>query len=83
VDPSALVLECSRLQLKGEFYTPIYETPEQKKSRLPDYRTVLQWSPEIKTEHGRQTLTFYTSELPANMLWLFKILLARVYAEVV
>jgi hypothetical protein len=66
VDPSALLLECSGLQLKREFYTPIYETPEQKKGRLPDYRTLLQWSPEIKTEHGRQTLTFYTSELPGK-----------------
>ncbi|MEP6595125.1 MAG: hypothetical protein ABJA71_04220, partial [Ginsengibacter sp.] len=67
LDPNSLVLEYSGLQLKREFYVPIYETSEQQKNRLPDYRTVLHWSPDIKTnEEGKQSLSFYTSDLPGK-----------------
>ena len=67
LDPNALVLEYEGLQLKREFYSPEYKTAQQRKSRLPDYRTLLHWSPEIKTdEHGKQSISFYTSDLPGK-----------------
>jgi hypothetical protein len=64
LDPNAVVLEYEGLQNQREFYSPVYETNEQIESRIPDFRNVLLWSPEIKTDTGgKTTLSFYSSEL--------------------
>lgn len=67
IDPNALVLEYEGLQLQREFYSPVYVTKEQEESRLPDFRNLLYWSPDIKTdEEGSSALDFYTSDRPGR-----------------
>ena len=67
IDPGALVLEYQGLQLQREFYSPMYETKEQTESRIPDFRNLLYWSPDIKTdENGSKQVNFYTSDRPGK-----------------
>ncbi len=64
LDPHATVIDYEGLQLQREFYTPVYETPQQIESRLPDYRNLLYWSPDINTNSsGKQDISFYSSDL--------------------
>jgi hypothetical protein len=66
LDPNILV-DYDGLQLQREFYSPIYESPNDKKSRLPDFRTLLYWNAEVKTSlTGEKKLNFYTSDLKGN-----------------
>ncbi len=69
-DPSILsdlkpvVLEYEGLQYQREFYSPVYETQDQISSRLPDFRNVLYWSPDIHTDaQGKAEINFFTSDL--------------------
>jgi hypothetical protein len=61
-DPSTVELSYDGLQLQREFYSPQYLSQEQKQSRLPDYRNVLYWAPQITTNSTTQ-LSFYTSDI--------------------
>jgi len=63
IDPKAVVLDYEGLQLEREFYSPAYETADQQKSRLPDFRNVLYWSPDVNTDAtGKAMVSFYTSD---------------------
>ena len=63
LDPRAIVLDYEGMQLQREFYSPAYETAEQKNSRLPDFRNVLYWSPNLTTDQqGNGNIAFYTSD---------------------
>lgn len=63
LDPRAVVLDYEGMQLQREFYSPVYETGNQQKSRLPDFRSVLYWSPDVNTDaHGKAAVSFYTSD---------------------
>lgn len=67
LDPHATVIDYEGLQLQRDFYSPVYETQQQVDSRLPDFRNLLYWSPEVKTnEKGKQDISFYTSDLPGK-----------------
>ena len=67
LDPNAVILEYQGLQLQREFYSPVYDTPKQAESRMPDLRTVLYWSPDIKTnKDGSRQVRFYTSDNPGK-----------------
>ena len=69
IDQNATVLDYEGLQLHMEFYSPVYETQNQLNSRLPDYRNLLYWSPEVKTNSsGATQLNFYTSDQPGKYL---------------
>lgn len=66
LDPAALVVEYEGLQLKRQFYSPIYDNPNNR-NRLPDFRNVLYWSPDVATDsNGKAQLTFYSSEIPGT-----------------
>ena len=59
----SLVLDYEGIQDQREFFSPIYETPDQLSSRLPDFRSVLYWSPNVITkENGKTEVSFYTSD---------------------
>ncbi len=69
LDPSALVLEYEGMQLQREFYSPVYETEKQINSRMPDFRDLLYWSPDIRTDKdGKKQLAFYTSDQPGRYM---------------
>jgi hypothetical protein len=68
LDPKTLTLDYEGLQLQREFYSPRYENESQRKSRLPDQRTVLHWAPDINTENGKAKVEFYTSDQEGNFI---------------
>lgn len=67
LDPRALVLSYEGVQGRKEFYAPRYEIAEQQKNRVPDFRNLLHWSPQIITnEQGKQSVNFYSSDQTGN-----------------
>ena len=63
LDTRATVMDYEGMQLKREFYSPLYETDSSVSGRLPDFRNVLYWSPDIKIDSsGKKTISFYTSD---------------------
>ncbi len=64
---NAYTLDYEGLQLQREFYSPLYETKEQQTSRIPDFRNLLYWSPDITMNPmGKNETSFYTSDLPGR-----------------
>lgn len=64
LDRHAAVIDYEGLQLQREFFSPVYETQQQADSRLPDFRHLLYWAPDIKTnENGKQDINFYSSDI--------------------
>ncbi|WP_315820031.1 hypothetical protein [Paraflavitalea speifideaquila] len=64
LDSRAVILDYDGLQMQREFYAPVYETPEQVASRLPDFRNLLYWNPDIQTDaSGKAGIHFWTSDL--------------------
>ncbi|MEO5891373.1 MAG: hypothetical protein ABIQ31_14060 [Ferruginibacter sp.] len=88
--PHAAVIDYEALQLEREFYSPVYETPQQAGSHLPDFRNVLSWDPKIKTgKDGKYHQNFYSSDLPGKYVAVIQALSAdgktgssQVYFEV-
>lgn len=68
LDPASLVLEYDGMQLQREFYSPKYDNPTTASNRLPDFRDVLYWSPDVRTNEktGKTQASFYTSDLPGT-----------------
>lgn len=69
IDPKALVIDYEGLQRMRTFQSPEYSTAEQKKSRIPDFRNVLYWQPDVETdENGNHVLRFFTSDKKGNFI---------------
>src|SRR5207344_1947153 len=69
IDPMAVVLDYEGMQLQREFFSPVYETPAQNTSRTPDFRNLLYWTPEVKTDdQGFSKLSFYSSDKKGKFL---------------
>nr|HVY75765.1 hypothetical protein [Puia sp.] len=67
MDPHAAVLDYPGMPGQRVFFSPEYQTEEQVNSRIPDFRTLLYWSPQIKTDSlGKENIHFYTSDLPGK-----------------
>ncbi|MES1223333.1 MAG: hypothetical protein ABUT20_48005, partial [Bacteroidota bacterium] len=67
LDPHATVIDYETLQMQREFFSPVYETKEQVQGRMPDFRNLLYWSPNVKTgKDGKDEIGFYTSDLPGK-----------------
>jgi hypothetical protein len=67
LDPRATVIDYEALQLQREFYSPVYETPQQINSHRPDFRNVLYWSPTMQTDKkGKCQSSFYSADLPGK-----------------
>lgn len=64
LDSKAVILDYEGLQLKREFYSPVYKTEQQALSRLPDFRNLLYWCPNVQTDNsGQANVEFYTSDM--------------------
>jgi hypothetical protein len=64
LDAKAVILDYEGLQLKREFYSPVYKTEQQALNRMPDFRNLLYWSPDVQTDNsGQATVEFYTSDM--------------------
>ncbi|WP_419801382.1 MG2 domain-containing protein [Mucilaginibacter sp.] len=72
-DPKAVIVDYEGMQLERQFYSPAYQTNQQKVSRLPDFRNVLYWSPSIFTNvNGKTQVDFYTSDRAGNYVGLLQ-----------
>jgi TonB-dependent SusC/RagA subfamily outer membrane receptor len=50
-------------QKPANFYSPKYETLEEKQSNLPDYRTTIFWKPDVViSDNGKESFEFYSSD---------------------
>jgi len=69
LDPHDIVLDYEGLQEKRIFYSPEYSTKTQVESRIPDFRQLLFWAPNLKTaENGKTGFSFYTGDVPGRYL---------------
>lgn len=68
LDPNSLQLEYEGMQYHREFYSPAYNTNRQTQSRLPDFRNVLYWSPDVRAGTKPASIGLYTSDLPGEYL---------------
>lgn len=62
--PKTLQLDYDALQAQKEFFSPRYETQQQKENRIPDARHLLYWLPNLKVSDQDQSLDFYSSDQP-------------------
>jgi TonB-dependent SusC/RagA subfamily outer membrane receptor len=50
-----------------EYYSPKYDTPESKRSGVPDYRTTIFWKPDILiSDEGKASFEFFTADFPTT-----------------
>jgi len=69
LDPKDIVLDYEGLQSQRIFYSPQYETENEKLSRIPDFRELLFWTPELNTDFkGKGEFSFYTGDIPGRYL---------------
>lgn len=63
LDARVLVQRYEGLQQQREFYSPRYDTPDARRSRLPDLRNLLYWNPNVTTTGTAATpLEFFTGD---------------------
>jgi hypothetical protein len=67
--PGLVAVDYEGLQLQREFYSPAYENMSDREQRIPDFRTTLFWTADVR-EHisGNSHLKFFTSDLPGKYL---------------
>jgi hypothetical protein len=62
-DPRVLVMPYEGVQAQREFYAPKYDSQTEVASRLPDFRNLLHWAPDITTDQtGKAQIQFFTSD---------------------
>jgi hypothetical protein len=67
LDPHDLLMDYDGLQRQRVFYSPDYSSEKEFQSRLPDFRDVLYWSPDINTDKkGFGHFSFYTGDVPGK-----------------
>lgn len=55
------------LEPVSAFESPDYSSPEEKTSRIPDFRTTLYWNPSVITDkNGKARISFRTSDLTSD-----------------
>ena len=69
LNPNDLLLDYDGLQQQRVFYSPDYSSAKDFQSRLPDFRDLLYWSPDVNTnENGKGRFSFYTGDIPGKYL---------------
>ena len=55
------------LQPSKVYFSPKYDSPSLRESRIPDFRTQLHWAPMVKTDkYGNASLSFYSSDVSGS-----------------
>jgi len=61
--PQVHVQAYDGIQPTREFYSPKYDQPAEMATRIPDFRNLLYWAPDVKTDlQGKAGLHFYSSD---------------------
>lgn len=61
-DPATVIMDYEGLQSKKEFFSPKYDAPTDRQSRLPDMRNLLHWTPDLTIDAQEQPIEFYSSD---------------------
>jgi hypothetical protein len=73
LNPHDLVMDYDGLQQQRIFYSPDYSGQDALQSRLPDFRDVLYWSPDIRTtSKGEGQISFYTGDISGRYVVVFQ-----------
>jgi hypothetical protein len=62
LDPHAVVVDYEGMQLQRVFYSPVYDSDKAAASRIPDFRNVLYWSPNVNVLRDTRQVSFYTAD---------------------
>lgn len=63
LNPNALAIDYEGLQKQRQFYSPVYEAKSTVTDHIPDFRNLLYWSPDIRTNAlGKAQASFFTSD---------------------
>ena len=62
----SVFLEYQAITEASDFTSPDYSNADKKQSRLPDFRTLLYWNPEVSLQNGKASFSFYTSDYCAG-----------------
>ncbi|RAJ07021.1 hypothetical protein LX64_02150 [Chitinophaga skermanii] len=69
LEPYVTVQEYNGLQYPRAFYSPQYDGRSRNNRRMPDYRNLLYWSPNVKIGNdGNGKVNFYTCDIPGEYL---------------
>jgi len=69
LNPHDVILDYDGLQQQRVFYSPDYSSENGRQNRLPDFRDVLYWSPEVNTnEKGNGHISFFTGDISGKYL---------------
>jgi len=69
LNPKAVLLDYDGLQLQRQFYSPVYDSGEERSSRLPDFRNALYWNPDLTTAaDGKASAGYFTSDMPGKYI---------------
>lgn len=61
-----------------EFYSPVYATQKEKESTVPDLRTTIYWSPNVRVDSsGNANINFYVADFPTR----YEVILEGVSSE--
>jgi hypothetical protein len=67
LDPHTIVMDYGGLEAQRVFYSPAYGTREEVESRLPDFRRLLYWQPNVMTDkRGATAESFFSSDSPGR-----------------
>jgi hypothetical protein len=69
LNPKTVLLDYEGLQLQRQFYSPVYDSGEERTSRLPDFRNALYWNPDLTTaQDGKAGVSYFTSDMPGKYI---------------
>lgn len=67
ISDADLVMFIDGLQSKRTFYSPHYDSPGTLVSRIPDYRNLLYWNPDLTIDrNGISLVEFFSSDEPGT-----------------
>jgi hypothetical protein len=69
LNPKAVLLDYEGLQIQRQFYSPVYDSGEERASRLADFRNALYWNPDLTTaQDGKTNASYFTSDMPGKYI---------------
>ena len=69
LNPKAVLLDYEGLQLQRQFYSPVYNSNDERASRLPDFRNALYWNPDLTTgPDGKAGVSYFTSDIAGKYI---------------
>ncbi len=69
IDQHLKIFDYKGLEKQRIFYTPTYKQDFQKLSRMPDFRTLLSWQPQlVVSAEGKLDMSFFTSDVSGNFV---------------